>query len=84
VRRVWIYASIHVNIDEGLSQNEDDLKGMSMDDIFDRVQQRQLHRLMADYQIRTKTGEIRWLRDMVSALRDKSGHCYAFMASCLI
>ena len=30
----------------------------------------------ADVQIRTRTGEIRWVSDMSTALRDRSGSCF--------
>ncbi len=31
---------------------------------------------LSDSQLRTKSGEIRWIMDMATSLRDRSGHCY--------
>jgi len=49
------------------------LKDMALDEVFDLVRQGKLDRWTSDFQFRTKSGEVRWLRDMMTALRDESG-----------
>ncbi len=49
------------------------LKDMAFEEVFDLVRQGKLDRWTSDFQFRTKSGEVRWLRDMMTALRDESG-----------
>ena len=53
------------------------LKGVTLDEVFDLVRKGEVDSWTSDFQFRTKSGEIRWLRDMMTSLRDTSGNCYA-------
>lgn len=54
-----------------------DLKGLSMGDVFQQVRYGKLDRWVADLKITSKSGEIKWVRDMTTALRDEDGVCHA-------
>jgi PAS domain S-box-containing protein len=55
-----------------------DLTGLSLDEVYQRVRNGKIDRWVVDIKIRTKTGEIAWIRDMTTALRDQLGNCYEF------
>ncbi len=53
-----------------------DLAGLSLDEIFQRMRNGNVDHWVADIKIRTKSGEIRWARDITTATRDQSRNCY--------
>lgn len=46
---------------------------------LERTHEGKTNSFVADYNIHTKSGDIRWARDILTALRDKSGNCYAYL-----
>jgi len=53
-----------------------ELQGLSREVATRRLQSGQADRWLADMQIRTKDGRLRWVTDMSTVLRDASGRCY--------
>ena len=53
-----------------------ELAGLREEEVLKRVRKGSIDRWVADLKIRTKSGEIRWARDMTTALRDEWGVCY--------
>jgi len=52
---------------------------LSLEEAFDRMQGGKLNSFVMDFNLRTKAGDIRWARDITTALRDESGNCYGYL-----
>ena len=57
-------------------ENKGELEGLTLDEANRRVREGEVDRWLSDTQLRTKSGEIRWVTDMSTVLRDSSGKCY--------
>jgi PAS domain S-box-containing protein len=55
-------------------ETADDLNHLSLKEVFSRFQKGMLKRWVSDFKIQTKSGDVRWVRDMMTVLHDKSGH----------
>ncbi|MFC1476803.1 SpoIIE family protein phosphatase, partial [Fibrobacterota bacterium] len=66
------WKSITIEIDMGR-----ELTGLSLDEVHNKLRRGEIKRLVMDMKIRTKSDEIRWIRDMTTALYDGSGVCNA-------
>jgi PAS domain S-box-containing protein len=53
-----------------------ELEGLPADEAFRRMRVGEIDHWLADLQLRTRDGRLRWVADMSTALRDASGHCY--------
>ena len=53
-----------------------EMAGLSVDECNQLVRSGKVDRWRADVQIRTRSGEVRWVNDMSTVLRDKTGECY--------
>jgi|GEM_PF-422717 len=51
--------------------------GLSIDTLFEKVRDGKVDRWLSDLKLKTKNGDIKWVRDMTTALRDEKGNCYA-------
>jgi sigma-B regulation protein RsbU (phosphoserine phosphatase) len=58
------------------TEQRDELAGLSLDDANRLVRAGEVERWQADVQIRTRSGETRWVTDMSTILRDESGTCF--------
>ena len=58
------------------ADRRDELAGLSLKEANRRVRSGEVDRWQADVQIRTRSGDIRWVTDMSTVLRDKSGTCF--------
>ncbi|MEN8254452.1 MAG: SpoIIE family protein phosphatase [Verrucomicrobiota bacterium] len=58
------------------TEHKDDLIGLSLAEANHRVRSGEVDRWQADVQIRTRSGETRWVTDMSTVLRDESGTCF--------
>ncbi|MFC1476383.1 two-component regulator propeller domain-containing protein [Fibrobacterota bacterium] len=65
-----------ITIDVESNRKSDD-SSFSMEDVFQQGKSRVTDRSMTDLKITTKSGEIKWLRDKMTALRDPQGNLYA-------
>jgi sigma-B regulation protein RsbU (phosphoserine phosphatase) len=52
------------------------LAGLSLEECFRLNRTGEVDRWQADVQIRTRSGQLRWVADMSTVLRDESGTCY--------
>jgi len=57
-------------------ENKGELAGLPLAEANRRVREGVVDRWLSDTQIRTKTGEIRWVTDLSTVLRDEAGRCY--------
>lgn len=53
--------------------------GMTMDEAYKHMLEGRLNSFVMDFCVRTKSGDLRWARDITTALRDESGRCTAFL-----
>ena len=49
------------------------LADSSAEELFEKIQNGNINRMVADMKITAKSGEIRWIRDMMTALHDEEG-----------
>lgn len=57
-------------------ENRGELAGLPLQEAYDRVRHGFVERWISDTQLRTSDGEIRWVMDLSTVLRDSMGHCY--------
>jgi PAS domain S-box-containing protein len=69
-RSLWRKILITINV-------VGDLDGRSFEEAFDQMRKGEIDNFIMDCEFRTKSGYIRWVRDITTALRDASGACYA-------
>jgi serine phosphatase RsbU (regulator of sigma subunit) len=50
------------------------LNGMSFEEVYQHVKDGKISRWISDLKIKSKSGEIRWVRDMASAMRDSNNY----------
>ena len=53
--------------------------GLTFEEALERIQEGRIDNFVMDFSVRTKSGEIRWARDITTVLRDESGSCYAYL-----
>jgi PAS domain S-box-containing protein len=58
------------------TEQKGELAGLDLAEANRRVRSGQVQRWQADVQIRTRSGEIRWVTDMSTVLRDAGGECF--------
>ncbi|MEO5713049.1 MAG: SpoIIE family protein phosphatase [Luteolibacter sp.] len=58
------------------AEHKGELTGMELEEANRLVRSGQVDRWQADVQIRTRSGETRWVTDMSTVLRDESGQCF--------
>ncbi|MEN8256006.1 MAG: SpoIIE family protein phosphatase [Verrucomicrobiota bacterium] len=58
------------------TEHEDGLEDLSLEEANRRVRSGEADHWKADVQIRTRSGETRWVSDMSTVLRNKSGDCF--------
>ncbi len=57
------------------TEQKGELEGLSLEEANRRVRSGQVARWQADVQIKTRSGQTRWVTDMSTALRDQEGGC---------
>ena len=50
--------------------------GLSIEEAYKRMQDGSIDSFVYDFNLRTKSGDVRWARDITTALRDEKGKCY--------
>jgi PAS domain S-box-containing protein len=53
----------------------------TMHDLLQRAQNKELDHWVAEYQIKTKSGELRWVRDFITVLFDKHGNVLTLLGA---
>ncbi|VGO19117.1 PP2C family protein-serine/threonine phosphatase [Pontiella sulfatireligans] len=66
---MWDSLVLHV-------EQKGELSGLSKEECFRMNRSGQVDRWQADMQIRTRSGQTRWVSDMSTVLRDESGDCF--------
>ncbi len=59
-----------------LTEQKGELAGLELEEANRLVRSGQVDRWQADVQIRTRSGEVRWVDDMSTVLRNESGECF--------
>jgi PAS domain S-box-containing protein len=52
---------------------------LTMDKALEQMHDGRLDNFVMDFSVQTKSGEIHWVRDITTALRNESGDCYAYL-----
>ncbi len=53
-----------------------DLNGLTLKQVFQQIREGAVDTYIMDFKFKTRTGDIRWARDISTAIRDEAGRCY--------